>query len=228
MAGIGSLWFWPVILAPSSSAIAMDAATALIAMTTPQPSLTPVQGPGTTAPHTLPHILRELLGSGLVQQPVKLNKAQFMTCIVQYFYLLISYYYTVILLLILYHILLPFLLLHCCDNTITHYYIFLNVLLQFLLLHCYNIINTYYCIIHYYVLLPFLLLHCYYMIIYIIICYYIVIITYCYDIILHIKFMLLHIITYSVITHYYYFCYYMREGCSLRGRVGRGEGKGGC
>ena len=60
------------------------------------------------------------------------------------------------------------------------------------------------------------------MIIYIIICYYIVIITYCYDIILHIKFMLLHIITYSVITHYYYFCYYMREGCSLRGRVGRG------
>ena len=63
----GCLWFWPVIWAPSSSAIATDASTALTTMTTPSPKLTPVLG-------RLTNVLCEFLGAGLVQQPVKQMK----------------------------------------------------------------------------------------------------------------------------------------------------------
>ena len=49
----GCLWFWLMMQAPSHSAIAMDAATGPITMTTPSPKPTPLLGQGTAVPCTL-------------------------------------------------------------------------------------------------------------------------------------------------------------------------------
>ena len=142
----------------------------------------------------LPHVLREFLGAGLVNRPVKLNEAQCVTCIVYYYYLLYTittYYY-----LTCYYLLLLFFLLCCCYIIIMHYHInrFYVVLLS-LLLYCYYIIITYssYYIIHYYVLWLF----CYYTVITILL---LRIITY--SLLPIIAKSLLHIIT--SLLHYYY------------------------
>ena len=96
-----------MIRAPSCSAIAVDAATGPIAMTTPSPKPTPLLGPGNM------YFVDSCRGAGLFPRPMKLNEAQCMICIVNHYYnilfselLLLIFTIFVITLLLHYYVLL--------------------------------------------------------------------------------------------------------------------------